>query len=259
MTDSINDLDEWEAQIEAKLRTDFPQEIEAFEDALKCLGNCIRPKLLGKPELVEKLVSENYADLDVETLGFFGSWILLNEALVRLEAARRLFLSGYLSRAMASTRDSLESLMVADILRIDGLQVKRWMKGKQIKVTKKYQYHRILNWEIWENAQAIMNPLGTHSYMEATFLSAIPQLALMFPYNDDYQRMYQHDALFVTWRMLLRCLQMLLYIKDIYQEARSQVTEFDDIVKRIRLVSQKQLQISLDELLIIRRLGLESV
>lgn len=155
MTDSINDLDEWEAQIEAKLRTDFPQEIDAFEDALKCLGNCIRPKLLGKPELVEKLVSENYADLDVETLGFFGSWILLNEALVRLEAARRLFLSGYLSRAMASTRDSLESLMVADILRIDGLQVKRWMKGKQIKVTKKYQYHRILNWEIWENAQAI--------------------------------------------------------------------------------------------------------
>lgn len=259
MTNSINDIDDWEQQIEVKLRADFPQEIEAFEDALRCLGDCVRPNLLGKPELVKKLVSENYTDLDVETLGFLGSWILLSEALVRLEAARRLFLSGYLSRAVASTRDSLESLMVADILRIDGLRVKRWIKGKQIKVTPKYQYHPILNWKIWEKAQAIMNPLGTHSYMEATFLSAVPQLAFAFPNNDDFQRMYQHDVLYVLWRILLRCMQMLLYIKDVYPDAKSKVTEFDEIVRRIRRVSEKQLQISLDELLIINRLGLESL
>lgn len=259
MTGSLNDLDKWEQQIEAKLRADFPREIEAFEDALKCLGDCIRPNLLGKPELVNKLVSESYSDLDAETLGLFGSWILLGEALVRLEAARRLFLSGYLSRAVASTRDALESLMVADIFRIDGLRVKQWINGKQIKVTSRYQYHRVLNWKIWKIAQAIMNPLGTHSYMEATFLSAVPQLAYVFPDNDDFQRTYQRDTLFVLWRILFRCLQMLLYIKDVYPEAKSQVTEFDDIVKRIRLVSEKQLQIPLDELLIIRRLGLESV
>lgn len=257
MTETIEDIDTWEKHIEEKLKKDFPQEIATFDEAIRCLGNCIRPNLLGKPELVKKLVSEDYSDLDSRTLGFCGSWILLNEALVRLEAARRLFLSGYLSRAVASTRDSLESLMVADIFRIDGSLVKRWIKGKQIHVTNKYKYHPILSWEIWENAQAIMNPLGTHSYFEATFLSAIPQFAVIFPHIDKFQQMYQHDSLYVLWRIFIRCLQMLIYIKSLYTEAKSSVPEFDDVLKKTWFMSEKQLQISLDEFLIIKDQGLQ--
>lgn len=251
-TSMLNYRDEWEQKVGKKLRADFTEELDIFEGALHNLATCINQLWLGQPDLVKKLVVEDYETLDSKTLGFFGSWVLLGEALVRLQAARRLFLAGYLSRALASTRDALESTMTADICRNDGAQIKKWIKGKQIKLTKGYKYHPALNWKIWETAQEIMNPLGTHSYMEATFLSSVPQRAILFPNDAEYQRIYKHDGQFVLQRMLCRCLQMLLYIKNIYPEAKSQVKEFDDTIAKLTGLLERGLQIPLDELLVLK-------
>ena len=248
-TSVLNYLDEWEQKVGEKLRSDFTKELDIFERALDHLATCISQLCLGRPDLVKKLVVEDYETLDSKTLGFFGSWILLGEALVRLQAARRLFLSGYLSRALASTRDALESAMTANICGEDGGLVKKWIKGKQIKLTKKYKYHPALKLGIWETAQKIMNPLGTHSYMQATFLSSVPQQAILFSNDPECQRIYNHDGQFVLQRMLCRCLQMLLYIKSIYPEAKSQIKEFDDTVAKLTGLLERGLQIPLDELL----------
>lgn len=245
----LNYVDEWEQKIGKKLRADFTEELDIFERALDNLATCINQNYLGQPDLVKKIIVEDYKSLDSKTLGFFGSWILLGEALVRLQAARRLFLSGYLSRALASTRDALESAMTADICRNDGLQVSKWIKGKQIKLTDKYKYHPVLNWTIWKTAQEIMNPLGTHSYMQAPYLSSLPQQAILLPNNAEIQRMYKHDGQFVLRRMLVRCLQMLLYIKHVYPKAKSQVKEFDATVAKLTGLVQRELQIPMDELL----------
>jgi len=248
----LNYLDEWEQKVGKKLRTDFTEELDIFERALDNLAICINQNYLGRPDLVKKIVVEDYKSLDSKTLGFFGSGVLLSEALVRLQAARRLFLAGYLSRALASTRDALESAMTADIFRNDGSQVKKWIKGKQIKLTDKYKYHPVLNWTIWKIAQEIMNPLGTHSYMQAPFLSSLPQKAILFPNDAEIQFMYKHEGQFVLQRMLVRCLQMLLYIKHVYTEAKSQVKEFDSTVAKLTTVLERKLQIPLDELLILK-------
>jgi hypothetical protein len=184
-------LDEWEQKVGKKLRSDFTEELTIFERALDNLATCISQLCLGRLDLVKKLAVEDYGTLDSKTLGFFGSWVLLGEALVRLQAARRLFLAGYLSRALASTRDALESAMTADICRNDGLQVKKWIRGKQIKLTEGYKYHPVLSWRIWKTAQGIMNPLGTHSYMEAPYLSSLPQQAILFPDDAEVQRIYK--------------------------------------------------------------------
>jgi hypothetical protein len=248
-TSVLNYVDEWEQKAEKKLRADFTEELDILERALDNLATCINQNYLGHPDLVKKIIVEDYKSLDSKTLGFFGSWILLGEALVRLQAARRLFLSGYLSRALASTRDALESAMTADICRNDGSQVKKWIKGSQIKLSKEYKYHPLLSWTIWKTAQRILNPLGTHSYMQAPYLSSLPQQAILLPNDAEIQSMYKHDGQFVLHRMLIRCLQMLLYIKHVYPKAKSQIREFDDTVAKINSLVNRELQIPLDELL----------
>ena len=242
-------LDEWEQKVGEKLRSDFKEELDVFERALDNLATCISPLCLGRPDLVKKIAVEDYKTLDSETLGFYGTWILLGEALVRLKAARRLFLAGYLSRALASTRDALESAMTADICRNDASQVKKWIRGKQIKLTDDYKYHPVLSWTIWKTAQEILNPLGTHSYMQASYLSSLPQLAILFPDNAEIQRRYKHDGQFVLHRMLIRCSQMLLYVKHVYPKAKSQVKGFDATVAKIAVLVGRELQIPMDELL----------
>jgi len=247
----LNYIDAWEQKVGKKLRADFTEELDVFEQALHNLATCINQLCLGQPDLVRKVFGEEYKTLDSKTLGFFVSLVLLGEALVRLQAARRLFLAGYLSRALASTRDALESVMVADICRNDVAQSKKWINGKEIKLTPGYKYHPVLNWKIWKNAQEIMNPFGTHSYMEATVLSAVPQIAILLPNNTRWQWIYKDNGQFVLQRMLGRCLQMLLYIKSIYPEAKSQIKEFDNTVAKITGLLERGLQISLDELLIL--------
>jgi len=142
--------------------------------------------------------------------------------------------------------------MTADICRNDGSQVKRWIKGKEIKLTAKYKYHPVLSWTIWKTAQEIMNPLGTHSYMQAPYLSSLPQQAILFPNDAEIQLMYKHEGQFVLQRMLVRCLQMLLYIKHVYPEAKSQVKEFDSTVAKLTTVLEREPQIPLDGLLTLK-------
>ncbi len=245
----LDDLDEWEQKVGKKLRSDFKEELDVFERALDNLATCISTFYLVRPDLVKKIIVEDYKTLDSEALGFYGTWILLGEALERLKAARRLFLAGYLSRALASTRDALESAMTADICRNDASQVKKWIRGKQIKLTDKYKYHPVLSWTIWENAQGILNPLGTHSYMQASYLSSLPQQAILFPNNAEIQRQYRHNGQFVLHRMLARCLQMLSYIKHVYPRASSQVKGFDATMAKITILCERELQIPMDELL----------
>lgn len=245
-------IDEWEREVGVKLRVDFKGDLHIFELALHTLATCVNELMLGCPDLAEEIATRDYRTLDSMTMGFSANWILLGEALVRLQAARRLFLCGYLSRALSSTRDALESAMVADVCRNDGEQAKKWLKGKQIKLTKKYKYHWALNWEVWKIAQDIMNPLGTHSYMEAAFLSSIPQQAILFPNDAECQLRYKHDAQFVIIRMLLRTLQVLLYIKDIYPKAKSQVNEFNNVIAKITSTLERELQIPLDELSVLK-------
>jgi len=50
-------------------------------------------------------------------------------------------------------------------------------------------------------------------------------------------------------------LQMLLYIKHVYPEAKSQVKEFDGTVAKVTTLLERGLQIPLDELLILRDEG----
>lgn len=250
-------LDEWEQKASTKLRKDFKEEIDAFEKALDTLAICINQAMLGQPNTVKKIAIEDYKALDSATIGFFASWILLGEALIRLQAARRLFLCGYLSRALASTRDSLESAMVADICKDDIEQARKWLKGKQVKLTKKQKFHWALNWETWVITQDILNPLGTHPYLSSTFLSSIVQGAILYPNDDKIQWRYKHDGHFVMWRMLLRSLQLLLYIKSVYPDAKAHVIEFDRIISDVKSVSEKELQIPLDELLILKELEKE--
>lgn len=250
----LSDIDDYEQKVGAKLRQDFPEELNVFEQALDVLAKCINQFMLGRPDLAKEIVTTDYRELKSGTLGFFVSSVLLSEALTRLFAARNLFLHGYLSRAVASTRDALESAMVSSICKNNDMLSKKWLKGKQIKLTDKYKYNPIFSWKIWGIAQAIMNPLGTHSYLEATFLSTVLQQAILFPDDDEFRRQYMHDAKYVLRRMLLRCYQMLIYIKYTYPEAMEQVNNFDNVLSSIMPVLESELQLSLDEQLIIKNI-----
>ena len=76
-TSMLNYLDEWEQKVGKKLRADFTEELDIFEGALHNLATCINQLWLGQPDLVKKLVVEDYETLDSKILGFFGSWVLL--------------------------------------------------------------------------------------------------------------------------------------------------------------------------------------
>jgi hypothetical protein len=246
-------IDQYEQKISRKLRTDFSEKLDLFEKTLDILAECINERRLGHPDIIEDLVSKDYRELDARTICFTVSSILLGEALNRLFASRRLFLCGYISRALASARDAIESAMVADICRNDIERAKKWSECKQIKVTKQYNYHRALSWKLWTIAQSIMNPLGTHAYMQAAYLSSLPQQAMLS--NDkETKYLYEDQTAFVLRRLLLRCLQLMLYIKSCYRDSISNMAKFNKLMDKIDLICTKEeAQISLDELLLGKR------
>ena len=246
----LNDFDEYDKKWGLKIRKDFTLEIDTFEQALFVLSTCINKNILGKPEIMKELNATDYRKINPSTVGFFVCGLLLSEALIRLLAARRLFLSGYISRALACTRDALESAMVADVCRNNLELSKKWISGKQIILTNKLKYDKALSWEVWRNAQAMLNPLGTHSYLQAVSLSSTPQHVMFFPENDEAQRRYLHDTKFVLWRMLIRCWQILMFIKHKYPDAKANINNFDKILSTIQKVTEDELQITLDEELI---------
>ncbi len=247
-------VDKYEDDAETKLRQDFPKELNILEQGLDVLYKCIVLYVLGKPTLVKEIATTDYRKLKPGRMGFYACWILLGEAYTRLLAARVLFLHGYPSRALASTRDALETAMTADVCRRNDTLAMKWIKGKQIRLTDKLNYSPILKWQIWQHVQATTNPLGTHSYADAAFLSSVLSQAVRFPNADEHQQRYVNDTRFALWRMLGRCFQILTYIKITYPDAKRQVSEFDDVLALVLSTTESELQLSLDEQLIIEEL-----
>jgi hypothetical protein len=244
-------VDKYEAMAETKLRKDFAEGLGIFEEALNILAEYINAKRLGHPNFAMDFVTKDYRELEPEAVCFFACAILLSEALNRLLACRRLFINGYISRALACGRDAIECAMVADICKNDLEQTKAWARGKQIKITKKYNYHRALNWNLWRLAQEIMSPSGTHAYMQAAFLSSTLQQAILLNNDKEIQKMYMHDAGFVLRRLLIKCAQLMQYIKSCYRDSITDTNRFNQVMKNItNLVEREEAQISLDELLV---------
>lgn len=242
-TCALNWVDKWEQAAGKRLRAAFAQELDVFERALDILSACVTQNCLGRPDLVRKIATIDHRSLDSEALCFSGSWLLLGEAVVRLQAARRLFLCGYPSRALGSTRDALEATMTADMCRNDEATVKRWINNRKIKLTSRYRYHRALDWRIWQDAQNTLNQLGTHSYMGATLLSSLPDLAVLFPNEPEWQKLYRHNGEFVLQEMQCCCLQMLLYIKDVFRDAKGQTEGLEETVVELTSLVKRELPI----------------
>jgi hypothetical protein len=243
-------VDQYEQEVGKKLRKDFSEKLELFEEALDILAECINEKRLGHPDLFKDLAIKAYTELDSKTICFAVTSFSLGEALNRLFASRRLFLCGYVSRALASARDAIESAMVADVCRNSIEKAKKWSECKQIKLTKNYDYHKALSWELWGIAQSIMSPLGTHAYMQAAYLSSLPQQAMLS--NDkETKHLYEDQMAFVLRRLLLRCMQLMLYIRSCYRDSISDITKFNQLINKIGVICQKEeAQIPLDELLL---------
>ena len=99
--------------------------------------------------------------------------LLYGEAVERLNCARLLLHTGHLSRAVASSRDSLEALQWAHIAREVPTQARRWMAGKQITAPKSLAMPPYVSSKLRNAIAQLFNVYGTHPYREAVYLSLL--------------------------------------------------------------------------------------
>lgn len=243
MESILVDIDKAESRIGSKLRLDFSKEITVFERGLNTLMICVNQEMLGRPAKVKDIATKDFAELGPEDTRFLACWALLGEATLRLQASRRLLLLGYISRALACVRDALEAAMCADICAKDHRKAVLWLiKGKQVKLSSGFAFHRVLNWEVWTIASSTLNTLGTHAYFDATYLSALPQLATLLPTSGEHQRAYRKGVSLVLSQMLRRCFQFLCYVEDCFPEVVAKVPDMRTVIGELEAALKQEIK-----------------
>jgi hypothetical protein len=238
------DIDRMEMKLGHMLRRDFNDEIMLFEKSLNSIMRCVNEFQLGETEQFNRVWTAEYGSLDMKAEDwlkqFFVCNTLLGEATVRLQAARRLFLSGYLSRTLASLRDAFEAIKWSDICLKDIGQVDIWLKGKKIKSNKNIKLQ-----PMFQRYDALLsdtyNLLGTHSYMGAVLKSSMPQTQYLMKilsldkrderkYNE---REYKESVVLVVVHMLLINCLFLEYISECYPKVTTHVSELKSTISEL--------------------------
>jgi hypothetical protein len=237
-------VDKTEQRMESMLRTNFSNEINTLEESLDVLGACINENRLGKkeilenPELIDIYYGGDYKKFDATTKCLISSATLLGETLLRFYATRRLLLFGYLSRALASSRDAMESAYMAHICKTDEVEAERWQNGKYRKFEEKNtknKCHEALDWDFWKWTCGTMSRYGTHALFDAAYLSSISQRTLIYP-NHPSVTLHLEDIRAVLTCILLECRQLLLYIQDCYPKSISNMNEYVELIKQIETI-----------------------
>jgi len=177
-------------------------------------------------------------------LGVWSS--LVTEALERLSASRLLLYTGHLNRSVACIRDSYECLKWADICLCSEKEAKKWLKSKQIKGKKDFEYSKPLSKELFDNSQKLYNIWGTHSYLNAQLLSSVTSMTSDPKYRNEIGVEEQHKQ--AVLNVLTPILQALWYftvyvfnISDKYIEHKDYLSTWADDIYDVLVINTVQL------------------
>lgn len=248
-----------ELRVWERLRVDFKNEITCIHRALDVLGKvlnnltdeifCSHTDLNVLRKAIDNLMkpqsqlsrADIFRQLLIEPQQLPSAvWLVLCvEALERLIAGRLLLFTGHQSRALSCIRDAYECLQWADVCRCCDEESERWLRGKQVRVPKNFNYTPPLSKDSID--YKLFNVWGTHAYFNSANLSLLP-LSPFHPALNEVEGitpLYRTNTLASLGFMLMAIELLFAYITNVRPTLRKTIPEILTIHSLVLLILEK--------------------
>ncbi len=219
-------LDNTEQDMKKYITRDFRTKVNLLENLVNLVAGYTWEILDELPNF--KDIEDLQCSCDVERLRRVTSGLLLKESLERLYAARRMLLSGYQGRMLASVRDMWEALYYSDICLQSEVMARKWLNGQYLPKPKKLSKSIKINDRVQKYRESMWCSLS-NSGVHPTTMTRVRSIPYMIPIErslSDEGKMHLKDHSWLKlqkeitfdniWTFIFAAHNFLKYLCDAY-------------------------------------------